>query len=288
VGEPHAKALAAHLHPSPRLPPKVNGGAINVFNGASAKVVGCTFDSASAARGAAIYASSTTDVVTLEVNDSTFSLCTSDAAGPGGGAIYASGGATTLTAVKVTVSNSVFTGNHAHLTSGLGGAIAVVNHFDELTLTNSSLIGNLASDGGAIYAGATTKLTVSGSVFKRNGYHATVNGGAVSSFCSNALISGSSFLGAFQAAMALSFYCGGTPVPVTVDSCLFDATLLPDETAADATGTLQVTLTGAGVAATLTRNTFLNGGGGACTAVNAVVRRAPVVWACMPPSTACA
>jgi hypothetical protein len=77
---------------------------------------------------------------------------------------------------RATIHNSTFTNNRILSTIGLGGAIAVIG--GELLVEGSSFTRNRALDGGALFVGASTVVTVTASSFVDNsaGY-----GGAIES-----------------------------------------------------------------------------------------------------------
>jgi hypothetical protein len=248
----------------------VNGGAINLSKSARANVVASTFDRVQAAVGGAIYAAADDSPDTMVTIDGcTFSGC---AASDDGGALFLQGNAGEK--VKATISNSVFRANRAEPTSGNGGAVAAQGLVD-LAMSNCSLTGNAAASGGGVYIDRpASTLSVAGSVFSGNTAQLAFRGSAIAVSGIAAVISGSSFLGAKQASATLAFFgTGGTPAPIAVDSCLFDAAPLPDETPADAVAVRHVVAQGNAQAVTVTRSTFLNAGGGECQPVLAMVGR---------------
>jgi hypothetical protein len=99
-----------------------------------------------------------------------------------GGGIYVNNGAT------LSVTNSVFSGNHANS----GGAIG---NEGTLTVTNSTFSGNTAGEGGAIMSGSSSPgtLTVTGSTFSGNSVGA--GGGAIYKNQGTAAITNSTFSG---------------------------------------------------------------------------------------------
>lgn len=97
----------------------------------------------------------------LLVKNSTFNANTAASGGSSvaGAAIYVNGG-------TATIQNSTFTNNSIGGTFGTGGAIHVSG--GDATMTNSTFKGNFAPDGGAIYVGESTRVTVTQSLFDGN------------------------------------------------------------------------------------------------------------------------
>jgi len=181
------------------------GGAIEIHEGATASISGCTFSANASRSGGAIY----NDTYNTTVSTATFEGCVFDAntADYQGGAIY--------NYATMTVTNSVFTGNKvietesnswtsfggavANTLNGTmsisggtfsansavqGGAVATFIDFGSsdtanLTVTDSSFSGNSGAYGGGIYiqTSTTDMTTVSGSDFSGN--TASYGGGAI-------------------------------------------------------------------------------------------------------------
>jgi len=136
-----------------------HGGAIISAANSVLTVTNSTLDGNHAFGGGAIYS----DMTVLNVINSTL---TNNTAGHSGGAIYA-------TSTYINVANSTLADNSAYITSG-----AIYANFD-LHLTNSTLTGNTANMGGAIYASGT--VTVVNSTFYENQAMPVYGGAGVAS-----------------------------------------------------------------------------------------------------------
>ena len=151
------------------------GGAIEIHNGATASISGCTFGANASRSGGAIYNDTYNTVVsTAAVEGCVFDANTVDYQG---GAIY--------NYAAMTVSNSDFTGNkvvetESNTYTSFGGAVANTAN-GSLTVTGGTFGANSAVQGGAIatfvdYGSSdTANLTVSGASFDGNA--ATYGGG---------------------------------------------------------------------------------------------------------------
>ena len=134
-----------------------NGG--NIIEGGSINITNTVFENNTVTDYAIIYTTSNTNAV---IENTTFANNAGRL-----GIVKVSG--------KVTVRDSRFTNNTNNV--GYGGAI---NDFDELTVTNSTFIGNKADkDAGAIHVATNKKATITKSVFIDNAAGAGYHGDAV-------------------------------------------------------------------------------------------------------------
>jgi len=124
------------------------GGGI-YMNGGTLTVTGSTFTGNLAADGGGIFQSEGT----LNVTNSTFTGNSTDSSGGAGGAMDNHGG-------TVTITNSLFTGNSADYGGGIRNSDGAV------TVTNSTITGNLAGTGGGIDNWGT--LTVNNTIVAGN------------------------------------------------------------------------------------------------------------------------
>ncbi len=101
------------------------------------------------------------------------------ATGNGGGAIYNSTAAET-----VTIMNSTFTGNRQTIAASANGGGAIRNRFGTMTITNSTFTNNSpAGNGGGGAISTDQVMTISGSTFTGNSTTAlSANGGAIIGF----------------------------------------------------------------------------------------------------------
>jgi len=144
------------------------GGAIEIHNGATASVSGCTFTANASRSGGAIYNDTYSGLVSVaEVDDSIFNA---NAADYQGGAIY--------NYAIMTVTGSTFTGNKVtdsdpYSYTSFGGAVANTKG-GSLTITGGTFSENSAVQGGAIatfidYGSSdTANLTVADAAFSGN------------------------------------------------------------------------------------------------------------------------
>lgn len=197
-----------------------NGGAIfntfynsNTTSGA-VSIVGTSFTNNEAKNGGAIYNNGTGDkggnIASIAVSNSVFAnnhVSVGDYQSGASGTYKREGvGGAIANSGKLTVDNSVFTGNTALTTSngyGLGGAISNITidgQKADLTVKNSTFTGNKAEVGGAIYSmlndnGSTTldqsDVVIENSLFQAN---EAGSGSAIANF-DNVTIKDSTFRG---------------------------------------------------------------------------------------------
>lgn len=186
-----------------------NGGSIAVYDGGyvsiSASFSNTTAGTINAAKGGAIFVGANSNI---DISGGSYNGLKSTA----GGAIYAdgsisayecvisncsatNGGAFYLYGATSTITSSSF---NANVATGYGGSIAIYNganvtiraDFSNCDDSGNILSSNNANFGGAIYIGADTTASISGSWF--NGLKSTKSGGAITNLGS-ATISSSSF-----------------------------------------------------------------------------------------------